>query len=60
MVKRSLMLIFAALALSRAALTVAAETFPSNVIRIFVPFSVGTPSDIISRLIATDTISTSE
>jgi tripartite-type tricarboxylate transporter receptor subunit TctC len=59
MVKRSLVLIFAALALSCAALSwaalaVAAETFPANVIRIFVPFSVGTPSDIISRLIAAE------
>jgi tripartite-type tricarboxylate transporter receptor subunit TctC len=54
MVKHSLVLIFVALALSCAALAVAAETFPSKVIRIFVPFSVGTPSDIISRLIATE------
>src|SRR6266567_2748884 len=54
MVKRSFVLIFAALALSCAAVVVAAETFPSNVIRIFVPFSVGTPSDIVSRLIATE------
>ena len=57
--KRSLVRILAALvlscaALSCAALAGAAETFPSNVIRIFVPFSVGTPSDIISRLIATE------
>jgi tripartite-type tricarboxylate transporter receptor subunit TctC len=55
MVKRNLVLMFAALALScAAALAVAAQTFPSNVIRIFVPFSVGTPSDIVSRLIATE------
>ena len=40
--------------LSCAALAVAAETFPANVIRIFVPFSVGTPSDIVSRLIAAE------
>jgi len=52
-VKRNLVLI-AALALSCAALAAAAQTFPSNVIRIFVPFSVGTPSDIVSRLIATE------
>jgi tripartite-type tricarboxylate transporter receptor subunit TctC len=31
----------------------AAQTFPSNVIRIVVSFSVGTPADIVSRLIAT-------
>jgi tripartite-type tricarboxylate transporter receptor subunit TctC len=54
MVKRSLVLVFVGLALFCAALAAAAQTFPSNVIRIFVPFSVGTPSDIVSRLIATE------
>src|SRR5260370_5455601 len=54
MVKRSLVLVFVGLALFCAALAAAAQTFPSNVIRIFVPFPVGPPSDIVSRLIATD------
>jgi tripartite-type tricarboxylate transporter receptor subunit TctC len=31
-----------------------AQTYPSNVIRIFVPTSAGTPPDIISRAIATE------
>ena len=33
---------------------VSAQTYPSNVIRIVVPTSAGTPPDIISRVIATE------
>ena len=45
------LLLFAASALGTQA---AAETYPKDVIRIVAPFGVGTPPDIVSRLIAAE------
>jgi tripartite-type tricarboxylate transporter receptor subunit TctC len=42
------------LLLGSSAMTIHAETYPSNLIRIVVPTGPGTPPDVISRVIATE------